>query len=183
MAGRTRQAVAFAAVALIALGTGYLVHSSLRGASQPELTVKPSARGAEAILAASLPDLQGNSQPISQWRGKVLVVNFWATWCEPCRKEIPEFIKTQNRYRDQGLLFVGIAIDQKENIATYSKEVGINYPVLVGDFDTIELSRHAGNSYSGLPFTAVIDRNGKIADVHLGGLTGTELETIVKPLL
>lgn len=179
-----RRAIAFAAVALIALGSGYLVHSSLRNASQPEeLTVRVSPRSAEAILAASLPDLQGKNQSISQWRGKVLVVNFWATWCEPCRNEIPEFIKTQNRYRKQGLLFVGIAVDQKENVAAYTKEIGINYPVLVGDFDAIELSRQAGNSYSGLPFTAIIDRDGKIASAQLGGLTEAKLETIVKPLL
>lgn len=183
MAGLARRTVIFAAVALIALGAGYLVRSSLRSADQPELTVTSSAKGAEAILAASLPDLQGKSQSISQWRGKVLVVNFWATWCVPCREEIPEFIKAQNKYRDRGLQLVGIAIDQKENVAAYSKEVGINYPILVGDFDTIELSRQAGNSYSGLPFTAIIDRNGKIATVQLGGLTEVKLEAIVKPLL
>ena len=113
----------------------------------------------------------------------MLVVNFWATWCAPCREEIPEFIKLQDKLRDRGLVFVGIAVEPPDNVRDYSKEVGINYPILVGELDAIELSKKAGNVLSGLPFTAILDRNGQIVGTKAGRLTQLELESVVIPLL
>ena len=177
---RFRQALLYLGVAAFAVAAGVFARSLLMGGS---LDAETAQKGAQTIFAASLPDLQGNSQPISQWRGKVLVVNFWATWCEPCRREIPEFIKLQEQFRSQGLLFVGIALDQKEKVAAYSKEAGINYPVLVGDWEAIELAKAAGNRQSGLPFTVVIDRSGKITGTRLGEISQAEMEAMFKPLL
>ena len=177
---RVKQALLYLGVAVFAVATGFFARSLLMGGS---LDAETAQKGAQTIFAASLPDLQGNNQPISQWRGKVLVVNFWATWCEPCRKEIPEFIKLQEQYRSQGLLFVGIALDKKEKVAAYSKEAGINYPVLVGEWDAIELAKAAGNHQGGLPFTVVIDRGGKISGIRLGGISRADMETMFKPLL
>ncbi len=106
-------------------------------------SAETAGRGAEIILAASLPDLQDTEQPLSQWLGKVMVINFWASWCEPCRKEIPEFIEFQEKFRSNGMVFVGIAVDQKERAAAFSKEIGINYPVLVGDLKAMALAEAA----------------------------------------
>lgn len=175
-----KQALLYLGVAVFAVAAGFFARSLLMGGS---LDAETAQKGAQTIFAASLPDLQGNNQPLSQWRGKVLVVNFWATWCEPCRREIPEFIKLQEQFRSQGLLFVGIALDQKEKVAAYSKEAGINYPVLVGDWETIELAKAAGNRQGGLPFTVVIDRSGKISGIHLGGISQADMEAMFKPLL
>lgn len=177
---RLRQALLYLGVAALAVAAGFFARSLLLGGN---LDPETAQKGAQTIFAASLPDLQGNNQPVSQWRGKVLVVNFWATWCEPCRREIPEFIKLQEQFRGQGLLFVGIALDQKEKVAAYSKEAGINYPVLVGDWEAIELARAAGNRQGGLPFTVVIDRNGKIAGTRLGEISQADMEAMFKPLL
>ena len=169
---------------MLAVAAGFLLRGQLMSSNtQSGTDVAAAAKGAEVIFAASLPDLQDESQAISQWRGNVMVVNFWATWCEPCRKEIPEFIELQEKFRDKGLVFVGIAVDQKEKVAAFSKEMGINYPVLVGDMKAMTLAEAAGNRLGALPFTVVIDRNGKIAGTKLGRLSRDNLESMFQPLL
>jgi thiol-disulfide isomerase/thioredoxin len=84
------------------------------------------------LLALALPDTSGREQPLKQWKGKVVVVNFWATWCEPCREEMPRFVKLQDEYGDKGLQFVGIAIDQVDKVQRFSSEIHVNYPTLIG---------------------------------------------------
>lgn len=138
---------------------------------------------AAAIAQASFYDLNEKVQPLAQWQGKVVVLNFWATWCPPCRAEIPEFIRFQKQYEKQGVQFVGIAIDQKSKVASYAKEMGMNYPILLGDLAGIELAKRIGNSEGGLPYSVIIDRNGKIVATQLGTLNYEKLENIVKPLL
>ncbi len=178
-----KQILLYFLVAVIALGAGSFFRSLLSDAYQTELTGEESQRGAKAILEASLPDLQGENQAVSQWLGKVMVVNFWATWCTPCQEEIPEFIEAQKKYGDQGLIFVGIAIDQPEKVKMFSQEFGINYPVLVGSFNTWSLLEAAGNRMSALPYTVVLNRSGEIADTYLGRVNLKKLEKTVTPLL
>lgn len=113
----------------------------------------------------------------------MLIVNFWATWCPPCRVEIPQFIKVQEKYRSRGLVLVGVAMDKKDAVRAYADEIGINYPVLLGDLEAMELSRKAGNRFGALPFTLIIDRTGRIIATELGGLTQAKLEPIIGPLL
>ncbi|MGH8763003.1 MAG: TlpA family protein disulfide reductase [Nitrosospira sp.] len=173
---KSQQMLLYIGIAVLAVAAGLLLRGQLTRTG-------PQSSGAETIFAASLPDLQGVNQPISQWRGKVMVVNFWATWCEPCREEIPEFIELQKRFSNQGLVFIGIAVDQKEKVAAFSKEIGINYPVLVGDMPAMGLAGAAGNPQGALPFTVVIDRSGKITDTRLGRLSQSKLESMLKPLL
>tara|TARA_Y100001936_G_scaffold252558_1_gene312749 strand:- start:37900 stop:38454 length:555 start_codon:yes stop_codon:yes gene_type:complete len=139
--------------------------------------------GANLILAADLPDLKGKNQPISQWKGKILIVNFWATWCEPCRIEMPEFIKLQEELRDKELLIIGIAIDQKNKVQQYSKDIGINYPVLIGGMEAMELSEAAGNNHAVLPYTVIFNRSGEIVSTHVGLITRDKIEPVLKSLL
>lgn len=113
----------------------------------------------------------------------MLVVNFWATWCTPCREEIPVFVRMQERYGAQGLQFVGIAIDQPDKVAEFAREFRINYPVLLGGLETMELLRLSGYRSGVLPFTLVIDRSGNIARQELGGLREARLDSIIRPLL
>ena len=180
---KLKQMLLYAGIAAFAVTAGLLLRGQLSGSGSPAVAAGSANKGAEKILATSLPDLQGTSQTISQWRGKVLVVNFWATWCEPCRKEIPEFIELQEQFRDQGLLFVGIAVDQRERAAAFSKDIGINYPVLTGGMEAMALAEAAGNKQGALPFTVVIDRSGKITGTHLGLLSRSKLEAMFRPLL
>jgi thiol-disulfide isomerase/thioredoxin len=144
---------------------------------------KASTRDGSAVLAMVLPDVDGREQPLSQWRGKVLVVNFWATWCAPCRDEMPQFIEVQSRDASKGLQFVGIAVDQAANVRGFAKEIGLNYPTLIGGLGAIELSRALGNELSALPFTIVLDRAGNISHTQLGPLKRAQLDEILHPLL
>lgn len=181
---KLQQILLYGGVAVLAVAAGFLLRGQLmNGNAQPETDAAVATKGAEVIFAASLPDLEDKTQAISQWRGNVMIVNFWATWCEPCRKEIPEFIELQEKFRDKGLVFIGIAVDQKERAAAFSREMGINYPVLVGDLKAMALAEAAGNRQGALPFTVVIDRNGKIAGTKLGRLSRDSLESMFQPLL
>ena len=175
---RVWQVLLAAGVAVAFAAAGALFYQWRTSDAPPD----PAAAG-RMVLAASLMGVDGTLQPFEQWRGKVLVVNFWATWCAPCREEIPGFIQFQERFRADGVQFVGVAIDQKERVAPYAKEMGINYPLVVGGLETMEFARQLGNQRSVLPFTLVIDRPGKVASVQVGMLRPEKLESLLKPLL
>ncbi|HUW51473.1 MAG TPA: redoxin family protein [Sulfuricella sp.] len=165
----------------VAIGAAYWGISAAPGKSR-ETTAAQEA-SAEPVFAASFKDLDDKLQPLKQWRGKVVVLNFWAPWCPPCREEIPDFIKLQDKYRERGLVFVGLALDEKAKVQVFADEAGINYPILLGDMEAVDLARKIGNRLGGLPFTVVIDRNGRIAANEVGGLSMARMEKIVAPLL
>ncbi len=138
---------------------------------------------ATALLSLSLPDTSGQQQSLAQWRGKVVIVNFWATWCEPCREEMPDFVRAQREFGARGLQFVGIAVDQPEKVARFSRELELNYPALIGGYGAIELSKTLGNRLSALPFTVVLDRHGAVADTQLGPYRPGKLRSTIDKLL
>ena len=142
-----------------------------------------SPRDAAALLSLSLPDTSGRQQSLAQWRGKVVVVNFWATWCAPCREEMPEFVKIQRELGPRGLQFVGIAIDQAEKVEQFASELDLNYPALIGGYAVVELSKTLGNPLSALPFTIVISRNGTVVRTQLGAFDPTKLRSTIDSLL
>jgi len=130
-----------------------------------------------------LMDLHGKLRNVSEWDGKVLMINFWATWCPPCRREIPAFIKLQQTYQDKGFTIVGVAIDTKQNAIDFVDPMGINYPVLVGEHRGISLAKDYGNRLGVLPYTVIVNRDGKIVYTHRNELTYDEAEKLIKPLL
>jgi thiol-disulfide isomerase/thioredoxin len=166
----------FAAVALLALAGGYFAQLWLA-------TGTPQQDPGAVLLATRLNDPAGVPQPMAQWQGKVLVVNFWATWCPPCLKEIPEFVRMQQRYGAKGVQFVGIAIDSTSQVTGFMARHGMNYPVLMAEREGLDLARAAGNRLGGLPFTVVIDRQGKAAHVELGVLDEKSLAPLLERLL
>ena len=131
----------------------------------------------------TLPDLQGKPRTLSEWQGRPLLINFWATWCEPCREEMPRFVKLQDEYGDKGLQFVGIAIDEADKVQRFASEIHLNYPTLMGGYGAIELSRSTGNRYGALPFTVIIDRAGAIVHTQLGPLKDPQLLAMIRQLL
>jgi thiol-disulfide isomerase/thioredoxin len=172
------QTILFVLVGAAALMVGLFLNPWTRQAAEP-----PPANAAGTLMQAALPDLSGQTQRIDQWKGKVLIVNFWATWCPPCREEIPAFIRTQEKLGSKGLQIVGIAVDQLDKVKPYAADMRINYPVLVGDLEAIDLARQVGNRLGGLPYTIILDRNGKLVKTELGGLNQEKLERIILPLL
>lgn len=175
-----RQALAIAAAAVVFAAAGVIAYQWRAGAFDG---VPASAIASQRIMSARLAGLDGATQTIEQWRGKVLVVNFWATWCAPCREEIPEFIRFQADYGPRGVQFVGIAVDTAARVAAYAKEFGINYPLLVGGLEAMELAREVGDRAGVLPFSLVIDRSGRIVATVVGILKPEKLEKMLLPLL
>ncbi len=136
----------------------------------------------KAVPDFSYPDLDGRERRSNEWLGKVMVINFWATWCPPCREETPLFVELQDRYREQGVQFVGIAIDDPEPTQDFVDTYGVNYPVLMGDAAAIELSKRLGNRFQGLPYTVVARHDGRIASRFSGGANRADLEPLLDEL-
>lgn len=164
------------AVAGVALAAGWFFNPAGRSPQLP-----PEAD--RVLMQVSMPDLAGQQQAMAQWKGKVVLVNFWATWCAPCREEIPLLVKKQAELGASGLQVVGIAVDQADKVKAFAAEMGINYPVLVGDMEALDLGRAVGNELGGLPYTLVVDRDGRIARTELGTLSEDKIDDLVRPLL
>ncbi len=131
----------------------------------------------------SLPDLDGKMHSISEWDGKIVLVNFWATWCPPCRQEIPDFIEVRKAYGDQGFEIVGVAIDDPDNVRDYVDVLEIDYPILHGQAEASAISRQYGNHTNALPYSALIDRQGRIRFSGAGRIPRQSLEKAVEQLL
>lgn len=164
-------------VALIGIGAAILGFSVARFLNAPSV-VAPAM-----TTDFALRDLAGKSHSLADWRGKVVVLNFWATWCPPCRREIPLFMELQGRYAQQGLQIVGISVDNPEAVARYWQEKHINYPLLIADDTTYELMAAYGNRQGSLPYSVLIAADGRIAGVKTGAYSRSELETALQPLL
>lgn len=167
-----REAIALgvAAVAAAATGMWWRARQAENGETQ-------------ALDAASFADLSGRSRQVAEWRGSVVVVNFWATWCAPCREEIPMLREMRDKYREKGLEIVGIAIDLVAKVKEFAKETNISYPILMADAGGIDLLRKLGNAPGGLPYTVFLDRSGRIQRRKLGALRRQELEAWIAELL
>ena len=137
----------------------------------------------QQALDFSFPDVNGQMQASNQWFGKIVVVNFWATWCSPCLKEIPEFIELQDDYKQQGVQFIGIAIDDLEPVKQYLASINGNYPQLIAGDSGIALAKQFGNTANGVPYTIIIDPTGKIVRKHGGELSGDQLASFLKPVI
>ncbi len=135
--------------------------------------------GSQRIEFAAV-DLNGELRNIKEWDGQLIFLNFWATWCPPCKKEIPDFINLQNSYADQGLQFIGIAIDNEHAVAEFSEKMGINYPILVVGADGIALAKRYGNTVGALPYTVIINDEGIISYTIVGELSKTKAKEIMK---
>ena len=142
-----------------------------------------SQSGAADLLSASFPDLDGRPRRFLDWQGQVLVANFWATWCAPCREEVPLLVTAHQRFARHGAEIVGVGIDVPEKLRRFADEYRIGYPVLVADAAAIELMRRLGNSAGALPFTVILDQRGALAHRRLGLLREEELEGVLRKLL
>jgi thiol-disulfide isomerase/thioredoxin len=173
---------AYVAVAAIAAAGGFLAYWTLlkpRAAMEivegpievQEAAAEPAAE--DSALPATLPDftlgdLSGTPRSIRSWPGKSMIVNFWATWCAPCRREIPLLRELQKQHGAEGFQIVGVAVDIREDVVKYAQEIGIDYPVLIGEQDGLDAVNKFGQGSIGFPFTVFTDNQGRIVLFHLG---------------
>ena len=159
-------------VALFALTAGIILQRSL-------ITVIPPG---PHELETAFPDLDGKLHNLNQWKGKVLIVNFWATWCSPCLQEMPEFVILQQELGPKGLQFVGILTDDEADAARdFLKSKPLNYPVLDGSIGGRQLTQKLGDSAGVLPVSVVFDPNGKWVHTEIGVFTRDEVMEKINP--
>jgi peroxiredoxin len=145
-------------------------------------------KAAQAVVdqpapAFSLTDINGAVRNSHEWDGKVVILNFWATWCPPCRKETPMFVEVQEQYGATGLQFVGVAIDDADKVKDFMDTFGVNYPMLIGENDAISVAKQYGDRFGALPYTVVIDRQGRINTVQRGEMTRENVQQAIEHLL
>lgn len=141
----------------------------------------PATTGVSLAPAWKLKDLNGNEVSSSDFKGKVVMIDFWATWCPPCRMMIPGMVELQEKYKDQGLVIVGVSLDEQgpSVVKSFNKEFQVNYTSLMG---TEEVVRAFGG-VQGIPTSFLIDREGRIVSRHVGYVSKEKLEAEIKPLL
>jgi len=173
-----------AAIGIIGLAAGIGVYSYLNQPDKPKtVSIKATTLVGSKRPDFTLMDVDSGKHNINEWDGKVLIVNFWATWCPPCRREIPAFIALQEKYASKGFTIVGVALDSKQAAIDYVDPMGINYPILVGDTDGIAISQEYGNKLGVLPYTVIVDRQGIIRHTLAREVELDEAERLITPLL
>jgi thiol-disulfide isomerase/thioredoxin len=179
-------------MALIMLMAGALFYAARIPVekAQPETTVAEPATETAAddsgfvpvYPAFSLPDTDGVEHALSEWGGKHRLLNFWATWCAPCRREIPLLKAFQDEHGANGFQIIGIAVDFPEDVARYAESAEFNYPILVGQEEAMAIAESSGVDFIGMPFTMIVASDGELLNSHMGEIHEADLEHIVRVL-
>ncbi len=154
----------------------------LRSDREAALEPGPLPTMAELRPEFSLADIEGADRSIAEWDGSALVVNFWATWCAPCRREIPLLNELQAEFADADVQIIGVAVDFREDVLAYLEEVPIDYPVLIGEQEAIDAAEAFGMDFIGLPLTAFTDHLGRVIHLHLGEVHREQAEIVLAAL-
>ena len=172
-----RQLAIICGISLIALLAGVLTSQWI---SKSGLASDSSVK---AFLANPWQNPDGKPVDTSQWQGKILVANFWASWCPPCIEEMPTLDLLQQEYLQQNVLFVGIGIDSPSNIREFLKSTPVSYPIVIGGLEGSNLSKQMGNTQGALPYTVIINAKGKSTYTKLGKISEEELRKQIKAAL
>jgi thiol-disulfide isomerase/thioredoxin len=168
-----------AGVAALALAAGYYFGN---GRAAPGSAPPPPAAAAvipEIRPEFSLTDSDGRLRSITEWDGRPLVINFWATWCPPCRREIPLLNTLRARSGPDGYEVIGVAVDFRDDVLAYMQDTPIDYPILIGEQEAIDVAHAFGVETMGFPFTIFTDRRGRIVTVHVGELHEAQADAIL----
>ena len=170
------------AAALLALMSGALFYAARIPVETPppEPTLEPVE--AFARPAFTLPDLEGTSRELDEWDGKHRILNFWATWCAPCRREIPLLKAFQDEHGEAGFQVIGIAVDFAEEVVEYAEEAQFNYPIVTGQQEAMAVAETSGIDFIGMPFTMFVTRDGDYVGAYIGELHQSHLDDIVNIL-
>ena len=165
---------------------GYLVYvKQLPEASAP-VSVEPAVAEVKPVgpiqVEFELADLDSEMRNFAEWDGTHRIVNFWATWCAPCRREIPLLKEFQDKHGADGYQVIGIAVEFLEPVIAYAEAAEFNYPILVGEQDAMAVAESSGISFIGLPFTMIVSKDGRLVGAHMGEIHQQELDAIVTVL-
>jgi len=169
-----RQWLTIIAISFFALIAGVF---SSHWINQPQLA---NELAIQHFLSHDWQDPDGKPANSADWKGKLLVVNFWASWCPPCVEEMPALSRIQTEFKQQNVLFVGIGIDSPSNIREFLKKTPVTYPIVIGGMDGSNISKEMGNTQGALPFTIVINSQGKAVSSKLGKISEDELRSMIK---
>ena len=168
-----RQWMMIGGISLLALLAGIF---SSHWITQTGLASDPSIK---AFFANSWQTPEGKPANSDHWRGKILVVNFWASWCPPCVEEMPTLDKIAQEYASKNVLIVGIGIDSPSNIREFLEKTPVSYPIVIGGLEGSNLAKQMGNSQGALPYTVIVNQNGKAVFTKLGKISEEELKKAI----
>jgi len=176
------------AVTAVALGFGIVKYWPTNQEPSGQVGQEPQAETQSAMISQprpdfTMPDVTGKQRDIKEWDGKVLAVNFWGTWCEPCKQEIADFNILQKQYASKGFQFVGVALDDLDAVQTYLKTRTIAYPVLIGEDQAAKVADTYGDDQGVVPYTAFINRKGQIAFIQYGAMSQDLARQVIESLL
>ena len=147
-----------------------------------EEVVAPSDAFTPIYVSFKLPDIDCAERDFSEWDGTHRLINFWATWCAPCRREIPLLKTFQDEHGPNGFQVIGVAVDFPEQVAAYDRDIKFNYPVLVGQEDAMAVAETSGVEFIGMPFTMIVASDGELLSTHIGEILDSHLEHIERVL-
>ncbi|MGH8292712.1 MAG: TlpA disulfide reductase family protein [Gammaproteobacteria bacterium] len=183
------------AILIAAAAAGFGVYTWMRPVHRPapavpvaETSAPPPAIPAMSVaeaLTVPMNDLQGKPHSLDDWRGKVVLVNFWATWCPPCREEVPLLVKLQAKYAAQGLQIVGIATDEQseQDVRDFLKRMAVNYPILMGGTHSADIVNALGGDFIGLPVSVVLEPDGSVFRIKAGAMEPMGAENLIRAAL
>ena len=161
----------FAGVALLAVLAG----TALWLGNEPAPTAGSADLAPAALFATTFHDASGQAQSLGRFQGRVIVLNFWATWCAPCRQEMPAFERLQSRFAERNVQFLGLANDDPGKVARFANDLGIRYPLWTGGPEVDELGRRLGNRQGVLPYTVIVDAQGNVVEQKVGAYSEADL--------
>ncbi len=174
--------IIIAVIAIAAAAGGFFLQQNL--ISEKIVTKPHTSRPTVSVVGQirpdfTLPDIEGTQRNVKEWDGKIKLINFWATWCPPCLREMPAFIEMQEQFAEKDFVVLGIAVDRKDAVETFLETMDINYPILIGDAAALELTSLYGNRLGVLPFSVFVGKDNKIISVHNGEITAETIKSIL----